>query len=222
MKIGSILLAGGTGSRMGKGNVPKQFLPLNGSPVALHSFRLFEACDHIQEMVVVALPRYHSLFTTAKSHRFASPGERRQDSVFNGLQEMSSNIEWVLIHDAARPFLTPSLIDTLCLQAEEVEAACLAVPLKFTVKEACRRGFVKKTLDRSALWEIQTPQIIKRTVLEKGFKIAQSQNLTVTDDVSLAELVGVQVKLIPSCSSNIKITTPEDFPLAELIARRNL
>lgn len=221
MKIGVILLAGGLGLRMGS-TVPKQFLPLNGSPIALHSFRAFEACSFIEEIIVVANPHYHHLFTSLKTHRFAMPGLRRQDSVFNGLQQLSSTVEWVLVHDAARPFIAPLLVEELCRVGKEVEAAALAMPIKVTVKEACPRGFVQRTLDRSKIWEIQTPQLVKRSILEKGFAIAEAQNLVVTDDVSLAELAGVPVKLVCGSFANIKITTKEDLRLAELLAQDHL
>lgn len=201
-KLSVILLAGGKGTRM-QSDVPKQFLKLQDQPLALFSFDILKKWGDI---VVVAPLEFRHLFGPAK---FALPGERRQDSVYNGLKETIHDL--ILIHDAARPFVKTDDIEKVIEDAKIYGAAALACPLKFTVKEADATGMVKKTCDRSHLWEIQTPQVIRRDILEKGFEMARLHDLTVTDDASLAELAGFPVKLTRGRSTNIKVTTPEDL-----------
>lgn len=169
-------------------------------------------------------PSYHSLF---KRHlqvplKFAMPGLRRQDSVYNGFQAACPKAELICIHDAARPFITEELVSEVVLAAYEVGAAAAAVPVKSTIKTVCSSGFVKQTLDRGNLWEIQTPQVIAPKLLAAGFKIAIEKGLTVTDDVSLVELLGLPVKLVSGLHCNIKITTPNDLLFADQFAKGNL
>lgn len=203
-----ILLAGGSGSRMGS-EIPKQYLTLNHKPIFEYSLDAFQGFG---EIIVVADEKYHSLFSQVK---LALPGKRRQDSVFNGLKYASH--EWVMVHDMARPFITKTLIQKLWDEGQETGAATLANPVSYTVKEADKEGIVKKTLDRSSLWEIQTPQLIKKEILEKGFEKALKDHIDVTDDVALAELIHHPVKLIKSSPINFKITTQEDLKLAEAL-----
>lgn len=214
MKVGLILLAGGKGTRMGLG-IPKQYYKLAGQPVALHSLAVFEKIALIEQVVVVAEPEFHHLFP---KYEFAAPGERRQDSVWNGLQKMDPSIDYICVHDAARPFITVDLVENLLEEAFKTGAAAAAVPLKFSVKQADEHGKVQRSLDRSTIWEMQTPQIVRKDLLLNGFKIAQEQNLTVTDDVGLVELFDHPVQLVKGSYQNLKLTTPEDIQLAELYA----
>lgn len=209
--ISVILVAGGLGTRM-KTSVPKQFLLLNEKPVARYSFDLFSSLEEVKEIVVVCEPTYRSLFPTASA--FAFPGARRQDSVFNGLQCVSEKADFVCIHDSARPFVALEELQILFKEAKTHKAATLAAPMKCTIKEATADGFVARTLDRSLLWEIQTPQIMSPDLLRQGFAIAKEQNLTMTDDASLVELTGHPVKLVCGSSRNLKLTTPDDWAVA--------
>ncbi len=211
--ISAILLSGGSGSRMGA-TTPKQYLPLSGKPIALHSFDLLTKCDLISEIIVVCIPSYHHLFPSAQ---YASPGRRRQDSLFNGLQHTSPASEYILVHDAARPLLEEKELNTLINAALEYGAATLATAVQSTIKQADDDLLVTKTLERSSLYNIQTPQMIKKEILLEGFAKAQQDNLSVTDDVSLAELINAPVKLVLGTGENIKITTPEDLTFAENI-----
>ncbi len=208
MKISVILLAGGTGSRMGT-SVPKQFLDIHGKPVASYSFDLFSNLPYVSQIVVVSPPAYRELFPGAL---YADPGERRQDSVFNGFQETSRGVDLVCIHDASRPFLQKEDVDRLLATAMECKAAALGRPVPYTVKEV-RGDTVLRTLDRSTLWEVHTPQMIAPDLLAEGFKYANTHHLTVTDDVSLVELIGHPVKLVEGSGRNIKLTTPDDMAL---------
>ncbi len=207
MSITAIILAGGKGLRM-KSSLPKQYIPLESKPIACHSLEVFLSHPAIAECIVVAAPEYRAYFSEY-AVRFASPGERRQDSLFNALQLVET--EWVCVHDAARPYLTHELLTRLIQEGNNVGAATLAMPVKNTLKEIASDGFVQRTLDRSVVWEVQTPQLLKKEILKKGFEYADKHALTVTDDVSLAELIGHPVKLVEGSYRNIKITTPEDL-----------
>jgi 2-C-methyl-D-erythritol 4-phosphate cytidylyltransferase len=151
---------------------------------------------------------------------FAQAGLRRQDSLFHGLQALSPSIDLICVHDAARPFITQEMVQALLKAGLETGAAALAMPVKFTVKEASSEGRVARTLDRSRLWEIQTPQVVRRDLLHMGFEIAQREGITVTDDVGLVELFHHPVQLVQGSYSNIKITTVDDWMLAENIAKK--
>jgi len=214
MKLGVILVAGGTGTRMGS-SLPKQYLPLAEKPLAQHSLDLFLQLQELQELIVVCAPEYQ--FHFSGQTRFALPGVLRQDSVWNGLQQLDPSIDLVCIHDAARPLITLPLIHKVLQAAKTTGAATLAMPLKFTVKKGSEDQLVEDTPNRSTLWEIQTPQVLRRDWLEEGFTYARTHNQIVTDDVSLIEPLGYPVKLVNGCYTNLKITTPEDLVLAEYL-----
>jgi 2-C-methyl-D-erythritol 4-phosphate cytidylyltransferase len=209
-----VLLAGGKGLRLG-GVIPKQYLMLGDETIAMRSFRVLEQSPSIAGIVVVAEEPYHSLFISSKKPiSYALPGLRRQDSLKNGLKKLESSCTHVLVHDAARPFVTLEHIEEVIREGMQIGAATLAVPMKATVKQADSLRLVEKTLDRSCLYEIQTPQVVRLDWLNEGFKKAEKEQLTVTDDVGLAELQGYPVKLVMGSSDNFKITTPEDLRLA--------
>lgn len=216
--ISLILLAGGTGSRM-KSFLPKQFLQLGGKPVIFHSLEVFLKIKEIDEIVVVAPEDYHNLFS---SYKCSKPGQRRQDSVYNGLQMVSQKTDHVLIHDGVRPFITVEMVQSLIGEGKKVGAATLGMPVKPTIKECNSQNFVERTPERSKVWEIQTPQFMTKKILEEGFKIAFEKNLTVTEETALAELINHPVKLVEGSYTNLKITTPEDLSLAELILSLSL
>ena len=198
------------------GSYPKQFLPLQNRALIFHSLTVLQAVPEIGEIIVVCAPEFHSLF--AGIHvKFAPPGERRQDSLYNGLQMVSPEAKWICSHDGARPLIKAEHILALIDAGKRTGAATLAVPVKSTLKTADTSQNVTATLDRSQIWEIQTPQFVKRDVLEAGFDLAHAQDLNVTDDVSLAELTGQPVQLVLGSYQNIKVTTPEDLIFAEWI-----
>jgi 2-C-methyl-D-erythritol 4-phosphate cytidylyltransferase len=209
-----ILLAGGHGSRFG-GDIPKQFIKLEEKPVVFYSLELFLNLEETTEVVIVCSPPYRSLFPSHPRVSFALPGTRRQDSVFNGIQALKYDPKLVLIHDAARPLITKDIVLKVIEEARLHGAAAVGVPIKFTIKEHTGSHFVQNTLDRSHLWEVQTPQVIRSDLLYKGFQLADEKKLTVTDDVSLVELLKKPVKLVEGSYANLKITTPEDMILAK-------
>ncbi|MGM0439495.1 MAG: 2-C-methyl-D-erythritol 4-phosphate cytidylyltransferase [Chlamydiota bacterium] len=213
--VSVIILGGGIGSRMAA-PIPKQFMKLHGKPLILHSLEVFLSLG-VGEIIVVCAEEYRFIFSSYNV-KFASPGHRRQDSVYNGLKEANPTSEVICIHDAARPFITTTMVQNVLSAVNEYGAATVGMPVAFTVKQADENGFVSSTLDRSHIWEIQTPQALRQDLLRKGFEYANHHHLTVTDDVSLAELLGEQVKLIEGSRKNIKITTPEDLSVAQQIA----
>lgn len=203
-------------------SVPKQYLPLLGKPIALHSFDTFLTLDFIVEVIVVCEEEYRPIFLEHAERskaevpiKFAPPGKERQDSVFNGLSRIDAGRKLVCIHDSARPLVTRQEIEDVVRDASLHGAAVLGVACKPTVKEVDPHGFVIKTLDRSKLWEMQTPQVIEPGLLRKGFDHVQSHSLEVTDDVSIVEHLGLPVKVTQGRYTNIKVTTPDDMFIAE-------
>jgi len=215
-KTSVILLAGGLGTRM-QSSTPKQFLPLGNKPVARHSYDIFSSLAEIDEVVVVCAPEFRHFFLdnpTAKPLAFAAPGKRRQDSVYNGLLATSPSHHLICIHDAARPLIDCKLVLRVLEAASAVGAATAGMPLNFTIKESTPDNIVKSTPDRSKFWEIQTPQAAHRHLLLEGFRFAHAHHITVTDDVSLVELLHKEVKLVDGSYHNLKITTPSDLVIA--------
>jgi len=214
-----ILLSGGQGKRMGA-SMPKQYLPLLGLPIALHSLKTFCQLKEVKEVVVVCEPDYRDVFEGSIENlqiplKFARPGKERQDSVFNGLQEIDGDSELVCVHDSARPLVSSEDLKKVLEDAAVHGAAVLGVPVKATIKEANSDSFVVKTLDRKTLWEMQTPQVMKPNLLKDGFELVRRDGLEVTDDVSIVEYLKHPVYITEGSYTNIKVTTPEDLLLAE-------
>ena len=199
--------------------IPKQFLTLQNKAIALHSLEILMQLEEIKEIIVVCAPEFRNLFSNQKVI-FADPGEQRQDSVFNGLQK--ARYEWICTHDSARPFITPALVKNLFAEGQNSVASSLAMPVKNTLKQINASQAVVSTLDRSMIWEVQTPQLVKKTILDEGFAYAKRHALAVTDDISLAELIGHTAKLVRGSYQNIKITTPEDLQFAAWLSQKNM
>ena len=216
LSVSVIIVAGGKGTRLGSAT-PKQFLPLKGTPLILHSIKVLLDLPWTKEVIVACDTKFNPHFSKGLTLKFAPSGERRQDSVWNALQCVSPDADLVCIHDAARPLLNSADAQAVILEAATSGAAALAVRAKNTIKEVSPEGFVTKTLDRTKLWEMQTPQVMKTSLLKEGFAIAHAKNLTVTDDIALVELTKHPVKLVAGSYSNIKLTTPEDWPLLEAL-----
>lgn len=217
--VSVILLSGGQGKRMGA-NMPKQYLPLLGLPIALHSLKTFCQLKEVKEVVVVCDPDYSDVFEGSIDNlqiplKFARPGKERQDSVFNGLQEIDGDSELVCVHDSARPLVSSEDVKKVLEDAAVHGAAVLGVPVKATIKEANTNSFVVKTLDRKTLWEMQTPQAMKPNLLRDGFELVKRDGLEVTDDVSIVEYLKHPVYITEGSYTNIKVTTPDDLLLAE-------
>lgn len=207
-----ILLAGGVGKRLGS-SIPKQYLDLNQKPIALYSFEIFQNSPLIQEIVVVCEPEYEPLFPP--NTLFARPGYRRQDSVYQGL--LKTKGELVLAHDSARPFIQSAYLAPLIDAAKRTGAAALAVQVTSTIKQCGSDRIAIRTLDRSTLWEMQTPQAVQRALFFEAFEYVNAKNLEVTDELSMIEALGKPTEIVPSCPSNFKITTPFDLKVAETL-----
>ncbi|RYR31459.1 hypothetical protein Ahy_B01g056256 isoform D [Arachis hypogaea] len=200
----------------GWANMPKQYLPLLGQPIALYSFYTFSRMVEVKEIIVVCDPSYKDIFEDAKVNdkvelKFALPGKERQDSA------VDSNSQLVCIHDSARPLVLSEDVKKVLKDGLLNGASVLGVPVKATIKEANNESFVVRTLDRKTLWEMQTPQIIKPELLKKGFELVNREGLEVTDDVSIVEHLKHPVYITQGSYTNIKVTTPDDLILAERI-----
>jgi 2-C-methyl-D-erythritol 4-phosphate cytidylyltransferase len=145
-------------------------------------------------------------------------GEERQDSVGNGLESLDSETDIVVVHDGVRPFVTPDLIRETVEAARDFGAAITAIPVSDTIKKVNEEGLVERTVDRCGLWRVQTPQTFQVSLIKEAFAKAQADNYYGTDESSLIEYLGREVKVIPGSEFNIKITRSEDLVLGEKIA----
>jgi len=217
--ISLILVAGGTGTRFGT-PLPKQFLPFQGKPIVRYSLELFDAMEEISEIIAVADPAYHALFAgTQKKISFAEPGRERWNSVYSGLKKCSPHSDLIMTHDSARPFIDRATVLAVIEAALRVGAAAPGTPIINTVKQCTPSRIVEKTVDRSCLWEVQTPQALKPELFHQGLALVEQKSLPITDDLSLTELLGHPSEIVPSSPRNFKITMPFDWKLAELCSR---
>lgn len=222
MHVAAIIAAGGRGLRLGADR-PKQFLELGGGSILDLSLTALSASDRISE-IVVALPSDHLAQTAAswdgrssKPVAFVAGGARRQDSVVNAFARTSERADVILVHDAARPFVTPEIIARTVAAAEAHGAAIAAVPVRDTVKqtraaEADGSRVIRVTLPRDEIYLAQTPQAFRRDVFVHMLEAAG--HLEVTDEAMLAERVGVAVHIVDGDPANVKVTTAEDLVLA--------
>lgn len=218
----AVLPAAGIGTRMG-GEIPKQYLVLGEHSLLELSLQALLACPRIDTVVVALHPedgraRDVQLLSDARV-RTVSGGAQRCDSVLAGLQALAgaaSGNDWVLVHDAARPCLRRVDIDRLidAVLSSEV-GGILAEPIVDTVKQADDGGRVLQTLDRRTLWRAQTPQMFRLGELRDALLQARERGFPVTDEASAMELAGLPVQLVPGSSSNLKVTRPQDLPLAQ-------
>lgn len=220
-QVGVIVVAAGKGLRMG-GQVPKQHLPLAGKPVLVHTLEAFERMEQIHSVVLVVGPgdearcsAYTSQYGLRKVHAVVTGGEERQASVYQGLLALDPEVEWVLVHDGVRPFVTPGEVSA-CLEAAITHgAAVVAVPVKDTVKIVEPGGRIASTPDRSTVWAIQTPQAFRVRDLLAAHEMARQEGFTGTDDAMVVERTGQPVYVVRGGYHNLKITTPEDLEWAE-------
>jgi 2-C-methyl-D-erythritol 4-phosphate cytidylyltransferase len=222
-KVTALVAAGGSGARMRSG-VAKPWIRLNGRPIILYTLKALHAHPLIDEIVLVlgrdGLKKANELvrkFRLTKVAQIVAGGATRRGSVENGLKALRSGSGLVLIHDGARPLVGPEDITRVIEMARRTHAAILGVPVKATVKKVDGRGAVKETPDRDSLWEIQTPQVFERRLIERAHR--QSRKGAAFDDASLVEQAGHKVWVVPGSYGNIKITTPEDLVFAQAALR---
>lgn len=220
-----IIVAAGKSERMGQ-SVDKAFLSLGAKPVVVYSLLAFEKCPDIEEVILVvrsdrveAARCMVQMFGCMKVKKIVAGGLQRQMSVARGLEEISENVSVVAVHDGARPCVTPELISAAVRSAREHGSGVAAVKITDTVKEVIKGNLIAKTVDRTKLWAMQTPQAFKRDLLVKALNLVKKKKLTVTDEASAVELVSKNVRLVVSSSANVKITTPDDLVLAAALMR---
>ena len=218
----AIIPAAGSGTRMGL-NHPKQYHRLAGVPILIHTIRAFVATSSINRIIVVVpqdfIAETRQLLTaynlTSEAIIVTAGGKRRQDSVLAGLEWLTDTTDIVLVHDGARPLVTPDLIQRCLEAAWQHGAAIAAIPVKDTLKRSLPDQTIAATLDRQGLWQAQTPQAARFSLLKQAYAAFNDQD--VTDEAALLELAGIAVTLIEGSETNIKITRPLDLILAEKI-----
>jgi len=221
--LSAIVLAAGKNRRFAA-KLPKVISKIGTKPVIYYPLFTLNRHPDIDEIVVVANPENIRAicaiirrYKINKARKIVLGGRERRDSVFQGLKPLSPDIDYVLIHDGARPFISSGMVSSVILAAKRSGAAAVGVAVKDTIKEVAN-SIVVKTLKRSRLWEMQTPQVFKKSLILRAYK--EAGNLKATDDAMLVERLGVKVRVALGAYSNIKITTPEDLIVARAILKK--
>jgi 2-C-methyl-D-erythritol 4-phosphate cytidylyltransferase len=229
-QVVAIITAAGIGARMGFEKA-KQFIDLCGKPMLAVTLSHFQKCNLIDRIVLVVSQddvdyckrEIVDRYKLSKVFKVIVGGKRRQDSVRNGVEAVADSCRWVLIHDGVRPLVTNGLIERVIKAAKDFRAVITGLPVKETVKEIDGRGRVLRSVDRSRLWLIQTPQIFRWEDINLAHQEAVKHGWEeATDDAFLIEKMGIPVKIIEGEGNNIKVTTPQDLDIARfLISKRS-
>lgn len=216
---GAVIVAAGSASRMG--GIDKVMTGLGGEPMILRTVRAFEESDAIREIVVVTrtdliLPLNSLCASMTKLRAVVAGGSSRQESVHLGLNALSERVELVAIHDGARPLVSYEVIDRTVRAADYFGAAAPAVPVKDTIK-VVKGGVVKATPDRDKLRAVQTPQAFDFDLLRGAHQKVKQDGVEVTDDCAAVERMGMTVKIVEGDERNLKVTTPMDLKIAEML-----
>ncbi len=221
--VGVIIVAAGSSTRTDSDEL-KQFRWIGGKPMLLHSLQTFQERPDVA-MVVVVLPKKYAgdpppwLFQCDLERMLVSVGGReRSDSVRNGLEDLTSEATIVAVHDAARPFVSPALIDRVITEARKGHGAIPGLPVVDTLKRADERGALIETIGREGMWRAQTPQAFPREMLEAAYADAFAAGVAGTDDASLCERLGLPVVAVQGSERAMKITTDADFARAEALS----
>ncbi|MBQ9784627.1 MAG: 2-C-methyl-D-erythritol 4-phosphate cytidylyltransferase [Clostridia bacterium] len=221
-RTAAVILAAGSSTRMGKLN--KQLYSINGKPVLAHTLIAYQKSPLIREIVVVTRPEdFEEVYQMRKQYgitklkHLVCGGATRQESAKKGVAVLGEEIQFVAIADGARCLTTPAQINKVCLTAYRTNAACAAHLVSDTVKRATALGNVTETIDRTGLWQVQTPQVFHTALYQAALVKAEDDGFKVTDDATLIEHLGYRVRLVECGRANIKITTPDDLPLAKAI-----
>lgn len=224
--VTSIVVAAGSGKRMGL-ETKKQYLLLGGKPLFIHTLEIMEKQKKITEIILVVpaadldfCKKIIKDYSIKKISHIVSGGDARGASVYNGLQAVSKDSEFVVVHDGARPFLSQQVLEKVIEAAMAEGAAIAGVPVKDTIKQINTNGLVEKTLERSFLWSVQTPQAFRRELLLECYEKALKDKLQGTDDAYILEVYGYPVKMVPGDYRNMKITTKEDLEYAEYLLKQ--
>lgn len=224
MIAAALIPAAGRGQRMGLA-VEKQFMELAGKPLLAHTLARFEATPGIHQIVVI-VPSGREAFCAQeivepeglrKVTHIVAGAETRQRSVMAGFRCLGENVDVVVIHDGARPFISPALIQKAIEQAYQFGSAIVAVPVSDTLKRVSIDGQVVETVDRQNLWRAQTPQAFQRSILQRALTHAEERRIEATDEAFLVESLAKPVHILPGSIWNVKVTTPDDLLFAELL-----
>ena len=215
----AVIVAAGTASRMG--GIDKVMAPLGGEPMIVRTVRTFQACDAIREIVIVTrpdllVPIMDLCHGFDKVRAVIAGGDSRPESVARGLSALSGKTKLVAVQDGARPLITVEVIDRTVRAAHSYGAAAPAIPVKDTIK-VVRGGIVAETPDRSSLQAVQTPQVFDLDLLKGALTKAEKDGAAITDDCSAVERLGMSVRMVEGDERNIKVTTPLDLKIAELL-----
>ena len=223
-RCGAVIVAAGSASRMG--GIDKVMAPLKGEPMIVHTVRAFQNCDAIREIVVVT--RYDLILPITKLTNcfdkvtaVVAGGASRQESVALGMNALSEKCELAAIQDGARPLVSWQLIDRVVRAAHSHHAAIPVIPVKDTIK-VCNSALVESTPDRSTLRAVQTPQVFDFDLLRGALKKAAEDGAEVTDDCSAVERLGMSVRTVEGDERNLKVTTPFDLKIAEMLMEEML
>lgn len=225
----AIIPAGGAGSRM-EADKAKQYLFLGDRPILIHTLKAFQDMPLIGEVILVVpsadIPFVQKMvweeYGLAKVKKVLPGGEKRQNSVANGVAAVAEECDIVLIHDAVRCFVSEEIAASAIEGAAQFKAVTMGVPVLDTVKKVSAEGRVQQTISRDSLWLTQTPQAFQRAVIKSAHEAAARDNFYGTDDAELVERIGVPVMMLHGSYANMKITTKEDLAVARvLMERRN-
>ncbi|HHU68846.1 MAG TPA: 2-C-methyl-D-erythritol 4-phosphate cytidylyltransferase [Thermoanaerobacterales bacterium] len=227
METAAVIPIAGKGRRMGT-QTSKQFLKLKNKPVIVHTVEAFLGVKEINQIILVADEKEMQFCREEIINKYGfgdvilvPGGEKRQDSVYNGLRFCKPQTDFVIIHDGVRPLISKKLIIDVLNNACVYGACCAAVPVKDTIKIIDKGHYIVSTPDRDILWAAQTPQAFKYDLIMEAHERARASGFIGTDDASLVEKMGEKVKIIEGSYENIKITTPDDLKFAELILTYN-
>ena len=216
---GAVLVAAGSASRMG--GIDKVMAPLGGEPMIVRTARAFQDCEAIREIVIVTrqdliLPITELCQGFDKVKAVVTGGGSRQESVWLGLSALSKDMELAAVHDGARPLVSQALIDRVVRAAHSYGGAAPAIPVKDTIKVE-KGGMIASTPDRDHLRAVQTPQVFDIDLLRGALQKAQLEGAAVTDDCSAVERLGMNIRLVEGEERNLKVTTPLDLKIAEML-----
>ena len=221
----AVIVASGNSTRMG--GISKQMMMLDNIPVVARTIMAFDECEYISEIIVVAkaeefylYQEFQKIYKFQKLTRLVSGGATRQESVKNGFEAISKESKFVAIHDGARCLITPKEIEKVCVAAYKNGGATAATRAVDSIKISSGKNlFIESSANRNHIWLAQTPQIFRTDIYELALLKAKEDGLEVTDDNSIVENLGAKIKLVECGRNNLKITTPDDIPVALAILK---
>ncbi len=227
MKVAAIIAAAGLGKRMQQ-DTPKTYLQLAGKPILIHTLEVFEKVPEVHEVLVVVHPEdlefcqeeVIDAYPLKKVLRLVPGGKERQDSVYHALkvlQKEAVHLDVILVHDGVRPLVEPAQVRKVVAAARRHGGAILGIPCQDTLKRVNSKGVVVDTVDRTELWQVQTPQAFQAPLLWRAYQEAMERGFYATDEAALVEALGETVVVVPGTCLNLKITTPDDLKMAEAI-----